>query len=398
MKPFIGIILAASLLLPVNISHAAVNIPQPQAWVSFTFDDGYASAYSQAAPTLASQGITGTGYITTNFIGKSEYMTWDQVRALQNQYGWEIGSHSVTHPLMTTINANKLNTEVVQSKNTLKAQGLNVSSFATPFGDYDQKVIEAIAKNYTSHRPFHDQGFNSWPNNDYLLKVKQVQAGVSVDAVKGYINEAKATNTGVILVFHDVKPNASTNPEDYEYKTSDLLAIAQYVKSQNISVKNISQSLVTGQPNLLANSTFDQGVAEGWRTDSPTTITKNSNSRGSFPSPANTIRLVASNKYTHLFSPNVVVTPGQSYVLKSYLNIAQFSSDEIGYYIDEYDTNGNWVSGQYKLGVRSKSANMVNFTYAPSSSNVSKASLQVIVGPNSGITAFLDNVGWYKTN
>jgi hypothetical protein len=71
---------------------------------------------------------------------------------------------------------------------------------------------------------------------------------------------------------------------------------------------------------------------------------------------------------------------------------------EVGFFIDEYDSAGNWISGQYKTGVRGVSSGDVNFTYKPSSTNVASASLQVIVTANSSISAYYDDVRWYVIN
>ncbi|HEV7455030.1 MAG TPA: hypothetical protein VGO07_07260, partial [Candidatus Saccharimonadales bacterium] len=67
---------------------------------------------------------------------------------------------------------------------------------------------------------------------------------------------------------------------------------------------------------------------------------------------------------------------------------------EVGFYIDEYDASGNWISGQYKTGVGVVSKGDISFNYSPSSANVKQASLQVIVTANSGIKAYIDDIRW----
>ena len=86
-----------------------------------------------------------------------------------------------------------------------------------------------------------------------------------------------------------------------------------------------------------------------------------------------------------------------SYNISSWLNLKQLTnttSGEVGFYIDEYNAAGQWISGQYKAGDHTLGANTVGFTYKPSSSSVTQASLQVIVVGNAGIQAYLDNVLW----
>jgi len=80
-----------------------------------------------------------------------------------------------------------------------------------------------------------------------------------------------------------------------------------------------------------------------------------------------------------------------------WMNIKQLTSGEVAYYIDEYDTNGNWISGQYKTGVNQLGINATNFQYTPSSTNVKKASLQIILVGNSGIVGYFDEPQWTPT-
>ncbi len=409
----IGVFIGVGALQPGRVEALAANpVAAPQ--VSFTFDDGPVSNITNVAPVLAQYGYTGTAYITTSCVGKTtvpntcaadnnvKYMTWAQIKALQNTYGWEIGSHSVTHPLMSTINASKLENEVAKSKAALQAQGFNPTSFATPYGDYNDKVIAAIAKYYTNHRPFHDTGYNTWPYNNYLLRVQQVQYGVSVDTIKSYIDAAKANNTWLVLVFHDVQPNPSTDPEDYQYSAADLSAIAAYVKSQNIKVTNVSNGLVNAPAadNLLSapDQTAGSTLSGGWTTDTTTNVTVDATSKGSAPEAVKSVAVTASTtKPVHVFSSKVTVNPTSTYVVKGYINIASKTAGEVGFYIDEYDAAGNWISGQYKQTVAELYIKDISFVYTASSLAVAQARLQIIVSQASGIKMYIDNINWFVT-
>lgn len=408
------------ILAPFN-ALAATSNPAPSAKISFTFDEGYQSTFTQAAPTLAKYGLSGTTYVTTGCVGMvdvpntchantdARYITWDQIAQLKNTYNWEIGSHTVSHPYLATSDADDdqpdelTNSEVVQeltqSKAELAARGYNATAFATPYGDYDNTTLAEIAKVYESHRGFADQNDNGWPYNELLLNNMPVQEGVTVSQVKAKIDAAIANNYWLVLSLHDIKTNPSTDPDDYEYSTSKLDQIAAYVKAKQDASQlrsvNVSQGLVKSDVNLLPNSSFNNGISSGWTTDSPTTITKDSGNRGSYPDATNSAKLVSTSRETHLFSPRVAVDPNMPYMLKSFLNVQSRTSGEVGFYIDEYNASGNWISGQYKKAEASVFVEQMNIPYAPSSSAVAQASLQIIVSANSGITAFVDNAQWF---
>lgn len=408
-------------LVPSRTFAATTNVA-PAAKVSFTFDDGYASAYTRAAPTLATYGLKGTSYVTTGCVGMTtipntcradtdtRYMTWAQITALQNTYGWEIGSHTVTHPYLASSDAGdgqpnvltpaQVAQELSQSKATLTSRGLNVTSFSSPYGDYNNAVLAQIAKHYSSHRGFADVGNNNWPYNDLLINNYPVQTGVTVAQVKAKIDQAIANKTWLVLTFHEIKPTASSDPDDYEYSTTNLGQIAAYVKTKQDAglLKNVTvnQGHVASDTNLLPNSSFNSGISGGWTTDAPTAVVADNANNGSSPDSMNSVKIAPTTTNVHLFSPKVTVNPSDTYMLKNFINVTSINSGEVAFYIDEYDANGNWISGQYKAAERTVFVENMNFTYKPSTLAVSKASLQVIATGGSGIVAYFDNPQWFS--
>ena len=407
---------AALQALPGTVHAASVTNPAPTAKISFTFDDGLASAYTNAAPILTKYGLKGTGYVITGCVGMitipntchantdAKYMSWTQVTGLQNTYGWEIGSHTATHPYLATSDATdgqpnvltpaQVATELTTSKSTLATHGITATDFSTPYGDYNNAVLAQIAKVYATHRGFADEGTNVWPYNDYLLNDLRVQEGVTVAQVEAKIDAAIANKNWLILTMHDIQAKPSTNPDDYQYGTTELDQIAAYVKAKQtaglINPVKVNQGNITSDTNMLPNGSFNNGIADGWTTDDATHITKDTASNGSYPDATNSIKLVSGTANGHLFSPKVSVNSNTTYMFKNFLNVQSITSGEVAFYVDEYDVNGNWVSGQYLKAERSSFVENLNFTYKPSSVNVVKASLQVI-SAGTGITAYLDN-------
>ncbi|HEX7483644.1 MAG TPA: polysaccharide deacetylase family protein [Candidatus Saccharimonadales bacterium] len=417
------LMLLVTVLVPAWFSlaaRAAVQNPVPSAKISFTFDDGLTSALTRAQPTLAKYGLTGTDYVITRCVGMSaipntchantdaSYMTWTQIKQLKAA-GWEIGSHTATHPYLASSDASdgqpnvltpaQVSQELSQSKADFTAQGIDVKAFSTPYGDYTAATLAQIAKVYTSHRGFADQGNNIWPYNDYLLNNMQVQSGVTVAQVKAKIDAAITNKYWLVLTMHDIKPTPSNDPDDYEYGTTALDQIAAYVKTKQnaglITPVNISNGLVASDTNLLPNNSFESGISGGWTTDVPSSIAANAATNGSAPNPAGSVALNAAAQNGHLFSPIIAVDSNTTYLLKQFVNVTRITGGEVGFFIDEYDGFNNWISGQYKNGERSAFVENFNFSYKPTSANVKKARLQVIVTANSGITGFYDTAQWF---
>ncbi len=73
-------------------------------------------------------------------------MDGEQLRALANE-GHEIGSHSMTHPILTGLEEDDLEREVGMSKRILEqVLGRSVPSFSYPNGDHDETVLRHVRK------------------------------------------------------------------------------------------------------------------------------------------------------------------------------------------------------------------------------------------------------------
>lgn len=73
-------------------------------------------------------------------------MNWDQIRQLRAE-GHEIGSHSMTHPILTECTSAQVDVEIERSKSELEAAlGAEVTSFCYPNGSYDDRCLAAVAR------------------------------------------------------------------------------------------------------------------------------------------------------------------------------------------------------------------------------------------------------------
>ena len=73
-------------------------------------------------------------------------MSWEQITELANE-GFEIGSHSVSHSLLTQCTAEELAYEVRTSKSILEERlSRPVPSFCYPDGDHDDRVVGAAQR------------------------------------------------------------------------------------------------------------------------------------------------------------------------------------------------------------------------------------------------------------
>jgi peptidoglycan/xylan/chitin deacetylase (PgdA/CDA1 family) len=136
---------------------------RPAKTLVVTFDDGYLSTLTKAAPILERLGVPGTLFIPTDYMGRPGPMTWpgiemwragphrseleplswEQIRALAMR-NWEIGSHTCSHPRLTRLGDEDLERELTVSRTTIERElGTPCDAIAYPYGDVDDRVAGA---------------------------------------------------------------------------------------------------------------------------------------------------------------------------------------------------------------------------------------------------------------
>jgi len=138
----------------------------PRKVAVLTFDDGFRSVVEQALPALGAHGYTGTVFLASGLVGLGadqararnpdlecdllhrDLLDWDEAGALL-QAGWEVGSHTVSHPDLTRLDAAARVRELEESKADLEQRlQAPVRSFAYPYGRLDRAVRDAAARHY----------------------------------------------------------------------------------------------------------------------------------------------------------------------------------------------------------------------------------------------------------
>jgi peptidoglycan/xylan/chitin deacetylase (PgdA/CDA1 family) len=126
--------------------HLTVGEPLPRKPIIFTFDDGYADAYTQAFPILKQFGYTGTFFLVTGPMDdhNPDFLSWAQVEEMAAA-GMAFESHSFDHPDMRNRSFDYIVFQVLASKGAIEERtGEAVRFFAYPSGRYDQFVIDVL--------------------------------------------------------------------------------------------------------------------------------------------------------------------------------------------------------------------------------------------------------------
>ncbi len=407
VKSLTAFALMAALVLsqaPVASAAKITNLSElNKARVSFTFDDGFASTRTLAAPILEARGIDGVLYLTSGvpdgqitLDDNQPGITWAQVRELQDVYGWEIGGHTRTHVEMPTVTATQNEAELTTSNTAFQANGLNVTNFASPFGAYDNNTIAEILKYYKSHRAFQDRdALNSAPYNRAILMVQDVNDATTPAQVQAWVDQAIANKQWLILVFHDTAVAKNPNYE-YTVTTANLTTMANYVQTKvnagQIQVVTTEQGITIPGANVLQNSGFEAGLANGWNTDNATAVKADNANHGNYGSPTQSVSMTGAASATHLFSGLTNVSFNSSYILDAFYNATGLTAGELGFYVDEYDANGNWISGQWLGMVTNGTVGFFTKLYNATSNLVNSVRVQTYLTGGATGTAYIDSV------
>src|SRR3989338_520295 len=117
--------------------------PMPKRAVMFMFAGGCASHFDIVASLLLRYRFSGTFFITTGRVGRPGYLAWEQLRKLVF-LGMEIGSHGVSHQVLTALPPHELGEELLASKRVLEERlGIPVRALAAPGGVWNGTVAEA---------------------------------------------------------------------------------------------------------------------------------------------------------------------------------------------------------------------------------------------------------------
>lgn len=120
----------------------ASHLDKPR--VAITFDDAEAGVYLNAMPALKARDMTATIYVVTQWVGRSRFMTWDQLREARDQ-GISIQSHTCSHPFLSELEPDALRVELGESKRILDRElGQDTNEIAFPGGDPPRHGLRRI--------------------------------------------------------------------------------------------------------------------------------------------------------------------------------------------------------------------------------------------------------------
>ncbi|WP_176891623.1 polysaccharide deacetylase family protein [Fusobacterium varium] len=125
-------------------------------YIIITVDDGYKNNYEIMYPLLKKYNMKAVIYLVSGF----KYNVWDveefgeeklyllnenEIKEMKNSKLIEFGGHTLTHPNLQKLNYEEIEKEIVENKKNLEEKyGINLISFAYPYGKLTEEVKEVV--------------------------------------------------------------------------------------------------------------------------------------------------------------------------------------------------------------------------------------------------------------
>jgi peptidoglycan/xylan/chitin deacetylase (PgdA/CDA1 family) len=126
------------------------NIPKKQKKILITIDDAFQSFYEVAWPFLKENKIPFILFVSTEPVGNKGYMTWDQIKEVEQESFAIIGHHSHSHDYLIDVSNEEFIKDIeIANKIFTEKIGYIPSLFSYPFGEYSDFMRQYISKNFT---------------------------------------------------------------------------------------------------------------------------------------------------------------------------------------------------------------------------------------------------------
>ena len=157
------------------------GVPLPEQAVIITFDDGNVDNYDYAFPIMKNLELPGAMYVVANRTVSPGYLSVEHLQAMI-EAGWEIGSHTMTHPDLVNIDPEDLRFELYESRLKLEvALDVKVDSLAYPFGSFSSEIAHKVASYGYSNAMGLGTLTSHWKGNLFYLSRQAVDGREGLD-------------------------------------------------------------------------------------------------------------------------------------------------------------------------------------------------------------------------
>ena len=225
-------------------------IPKKQKKILLTIDDAFQSFYENAWPFLKKNKIPFVLFVSTEPIGNQGYMTWDQIKEINNTSFAIVGHHSHSHEYLID-KSNEDFIKDIQEANVIFKEKLGYipKLFSYPFGEYSEFMRDYISKNFNF-------GFGQHSGVIDINKDKFELPRFPINENYGEIQRFKSIINTYPLEYKKLNPvekkiNPKNNPPDFSVEFFENQKNIKNISCYSNEGNNWEKSITNFNKNIL---------------------------------------------------------------------------------------------------------------------------------------------------
>lgn len=225
--------------------------------IAFSFDDGYAN-WIRIGQILKKYGGVATGYVNNWKLDRGD-ITPEMLRTLQDDYGWEIGTHTFSHanpvPFVVLYGLDKwVQEELVRSITQLSQLGLQVKSLAFPYNKATTELRQAALVHISSFRDAADQPIGDGIRQDGSFPGRALDVGnyVPLEQLRTWVEQVRKEGRILFIYGHQVLP-------DSEFRTGTVQSVTEGELIATEPIEQLTDPYICLVPDL--GKALDFGVS-----------------------------------------------------------------------------------------------------------------------------------------
>ena len=183
--------------------------------LALQFDDGWHSWLTDVAPMVQAHGGVATCFVNDKYV-KDGRITLDDLRQLQDQYGWEVGTHTANHYHAPRYVQTKgldawLAHELDPSLKFLREAGLRVNALVFPFNASTPEIAQAAMERVGSFRRVDALALADGVHPDGSLPGTSIDTTqyAPIDLIEKWIDLAQRRGSVLFLYGHRILPDSA---------------------------------------------------------------------------------------------------------------------------------------------------------------------------------------------
>ena len=190
--------------------------------VTFVFDDGDDTDYLVGKKIFQEQGSVACSAITTDWINTEDHLTVAQIKELHDA-GWEIMSHTASHPNLRSLTTKEVDAELSKSKVVLEDMGLTIKNMVYPYNRSNESVRAVTSRYYRSGRGG-SNAFNAGVVEPYSLKSFSMKHDIA--RMEELIDSAYKNKSWLIFYQHEIDAQVKVSDKQGTFVKGETLKLS----------------------------------------------------------------------------------------------------------------------------------------------------------------------------